>query len=171
MVPYNSRETKYLFSDGSDPHIGITIWWAPKTSQSAACRIIYHLKSPPKLSDHVSIGQCSHMWMGPGVYGDVIRILKGEIEFLPIIDDIDSDKEVRRSDLVLLQECIQAIGRLKVAPARARVRSPSRLAPSPNSLEVGHRRRRFQSPRGAHPRFGPGCDTHTLQSTLGGRWG
>lgn len=54
--------------------------------------------------------------MGPGVYRDIILIsLEGDVEFLPVLDDIDADVEVGRSDLVLAKECIQPIGRLKQA--------------------------------------------------------
>jgi hypothetical protein len=47
------------------------------------------------------------------MYRDIILVLEGDVEFLPVLDDIDTDVEVGCSDLVLLKECIQLIGRLK----------------------------------------------------------
>ena len=48
------------------------------------------------------------------MYRDVILVnLKGGVELLPVLHDIDPNVEMGRSDLVLLKECIQLIGRLK----------------------------------------------------------
>ena len=65
------------------------------------------------MSDNVVVGQCSHIWVGPGVDRDIILVLEGDVEFLPILDDIDTDVEVGCSDLILEKECIQLIGRLE----------------------------------------------------------
>jgi hypothetical protein len=44
------------------------------------------------------------------MHGNIILVLESKIELLPVIDDIDSDVEVGRPDLVLLKECVKVIG-------------------------------------------------------------
>jgi len=116
LVPYDGRETKYLFSDGRNPGVSVTIWWAPKTSQSAPSGIIYQLKTPPQLRNNILVGQCSHIRMSVGMYRDVILVdHEGSVERFPELDDIDANVEVGCFDLVLLKEFIQTRGRRKRA--------------------------------------------------------
>jgi hypothetical protein len=58
------------------------------------------------------------------VYRDIILVLEGDVEFLPVLDDIDTDVEVGCSDLVLLKECIQLIGGRKRAIVEAETHDP-----------------------------------------------
>jgi hypothetical protein len=44
------------------------------------------------------------------MHGNIILVLKGNIELLPVSDDIASDVKVSRLDLVLLEECGKVIG-------------------------------------------------------------
>lgn len=113
MVPYDSRETKNFLGDGRNSGVSVTIWWAPKTSKSAASGIVDHLKGPPKLRNNVLVGQGSHIWVSPGVHCDIILVGEGKVELIPVLDDIDADVKMGRSDVVLCKECIQLIRRLK----------------------------------------------------------
>jgi hypothetical protein len=63
------------------------------------------------------------------MYRDIILVLEGDVEFLPVLDDIDTDVEVGCSDLVLLKECIQLIGRRKRAIVEADTHDPSGCIP------------------------------------------
>lgn len=44
---------------------------------------------------------------------NIILVVEGNVEFIPVLDDIDTDIKVGCSNLILLKECIQLIGRLK----------------------------------------------------------
>jgi hypothetical protein len=41
---------------------------------------------------------------------NIILVLESNIELIPVLDDIDSNVKVSRPDLVLLKECVKAIG-------------------------------------------------------------
>jgi hypothetical protein len=111
MIPNDSRQTEYLFSDGGHPHVNVAIRRAPKPSKPASSRIIDHLERPTKLSYDIGIGQCGHMRVSPGMDGDIILIgLEGGIEFLPVLDDIYTDEKVRCLDLILLKKGVESIG-------------------------------------------------------------
>jgi hypothetical protein len=145
LVPNDSRETKNFFGDSRNTGVSVTIRWAPKTSKSASSGIVDHLKGPPKLRNNVGVGQCGHIWVSPGVYCDIILVGEGNVEFLPILDDIDADVKMGRSNLVLLKECGQLIGRLKWMVMRSVFARDSALrtqAQQDRRLQLMHSRER-----------------------------
>jgi hypothetical protein len=112
MVPDDSGHTKYFLGNRVHSKIRVAVWRAPITGKPPPGRVVDELERPTQLGNDVGIRQCGHVWMGPSMHSDIILILEGSIEFLPITDDIHPNVEVGRLDLILLKESVESIGRL-----------------------------------------------------------
>ena len=68
------------------------------------------LHRPGQLRDDILVGQGSHVGVRPCVHGNIIlNVVDGAEELSPVVEDIDTNKEVGGVDVVLFEEIEKAI--------------------------------------------------------------
>ena len=67
-----------------------------------------------EVEEELLVGEGGHVLVGPGVVGNVVlKLIECTHEFLWVVEDVDADEEMRGMDVVLLQEVVQRVRRLK----------------------------------------------------------
>lgn len=110
LIPHDRLHAKDRLSDGDDAVIGVTVWGTPILWKTTTGGVVDELHGPPKLAEHVFVAQGGHVRMGPCVDGDVVpvvRVRHGEL--VRVLQNIDTDEKMGRSDVVLLQERVQLV--------------------------------------------------------------
>ena len=107
LVPDDRLQAKDVPSDRDDAVVSIAVWRTPVFWKSAASRVVDELHRPTQLTENHLIAQGGHVWVRPCVNGDVIPVsLVRHGELIRICQDIHTDHEVRRADVVFFQERI-----------------------------------------------------------------
>lgn len=129
LVPNDGVQAEYLLCNSTHTVVRVTIGRSPVFGQASTRRVMNDLHRPAEFSEQLLVRQRGHVGVRPGVHGNVVvELLEGPEELLRVVEDVDTDEEVGRMDLVLLQEVVQPVGRLYAAnKVQMSISAPSRI--------------------------------------------
>jgi hypothetical protein len=94
----------YFTGNSVNPVIGVSIRRSPILGDTTTSGVLDNLHSITQLGNNFLVSKCSHVWMSPGVDSDIVPSVESFEEDLRIPQNILSNHEMSRSDVVGLQE-------------------------------------------------------------------
>ena len=108
LVPHDSGHTEDLARDSTNASVDIAVGRAPVARDLAIGRVVNDLHSPTQLAHHLLIRLCRHERVSVCMHRNVgMESVVRHLEDAGLVPDVDSDHEMRRVDILLLQEVVQ----------------------------------------------------------------